>query len=92
LRDLPNVVLSPHQAYNTPESLERMLDVVVANIESFLAGIPANLVGPPIRSLPLPGRPGPKSLTRRHLGQARQRRARLRLTVNARRIRWRRMP
>ena len=47
LRDLPNVVLSPHQAYNTPESLERMLDVVVANIENYLAGTPANLVGVP---------------------------------------------
>ena len=44
LRGLPNVLLSPHQGYNTPESLERMLDVVVANIEHFLAGTPANLV------------------------------------------------
>jgi phosphoglycerate dehydrogenase-like enzyme len=44
LRDLPNVVLSPHQGYNTPESLERMLDVVVANIENYLAGTPANIV------------------------------------------------
>src|SRR3984957_18318761 len=44
LRNLPNVVLSPHQGYNTPESLERMLDVVVANIERFLAGAPANIV------------------------------------------------
>src|SRR5580692_2297756 len=44
LRDRPNVVLSPHQGYNTPESLERMLDVVVANIEHYLAGTPANIV------------------------------------------------
>ena len=44
LRDLPNVILSPHQGYNTPESLERMLDVVVANIESYLSGAPANIV------------------------------------------------
>jgi D-3-phosphoglycerate dehydrogenase / 2-oxoglutarate reductase len=44
LRDLPNAVLSPHQAYNTPESLERMLDVVVANIEHYLSGTPANIV------------------------------------------------
>jgi D-3-phosphoglycerate dehydrogenase len=44
LRNLPNVVLSPHQAYNTPESLERMLDVVVANIEHYLSGTPANIV------------------------------------------------
>jgi D-3-phosphoglycerate dehydrogenase len=44
LRNLPNVVLSPHQGYNTPESLERMLDVVVANIEHYLSGDPANIV------------------------------------------------
>ena len=44
LRDLPNVVLSPHQGYNTPESLERMLDVVVANIEHYLSGTPVNIV------------------------------------------------
>ncbi|HEX4089735.1 MAG TPA: NAD(P)-dependent oxidoreductase [Trebonia sp.] len=44
LRTLPNVVLSPHQGYNTPESLERMIDVVVANIEHYLAGTPVNLV------------------------------------------------
>src|ERR1700685_3329221 len=40
LRDLPNVVLSPHQGYDTPESLECMLDVVVANMENYLAGSP----------------------------------------------------
>jgi phosphoglycerate dehydrogenase-like enzyme len=44
LRDLPNVILSPHQGYNTPESLERMLDVVVANIENYLSGTPINIV------------------------------------------------
>ena len=44
LRDLPNLILSPHQGYNTPESLERMLDVVVANIEGYLSGSPANIV------------------------------------------------
>ena len=44
LRDLPNVVLSPHQGYNTRESLERMLDVVVANIERYLSGTPANII------------------------------------------------
>jgi D-3-phosphoglycerate dehydrogenase len=44
LRDLTNVVLSPHQGYNTPESLERMLDVVVANVENYLSGTPANIV------------------------------------------------
>ena len=40
LRGLPNVILSPHQGYNTPESLQRMLDAVVTNIENYLAGRP----------------------------------------------------
>ena len=47
LRDLPNVVLSPHQGYDTPESLECMLDVVVANMENYLAGSPTILVDVP---------------------------------------------
>jgi phosphoglycerate dehydrogenase-like enzyme len=52
LRGLPNVILSPHQGYNTPESLERMLDAVVANMENYLAGRPASIVaGPPGPSL-----------------------------------------
>jgi D-3-phosphoglycerate dehydrogenase / 2-oxoglutarate reductase len=48
LRGLPNVILSPHQGYNTPESLERMLDAVVANIENYLAGRPASIVAWPL--------------------------------------------
>ena len=47
LRGLPNVILSPHQGYNTPESLERMLDAVVSNIENYLAGRPASIVAGP---------------------------------------------
>jgi D-3-phosphoglycerate dehydrogenase len=47
LRGRPNVILSPHQGYNTPESLERMLDAVVANIENYLAGRPASIVAGP---------------------------------------------
>jgi D-3-phosphoglycerate dehydrogenase len=47
LRGLPNVILSPHQGYNTPESLERMLDAVIANIENYLAGRPASIVAGP---------------------------------------------
>ena len=51
LRGLSNVILSPHQGYNTPESLDRMLDAVVANIENYLAGRPASIVAGP-RYLP----------------------------------------
>ena len=64
LRGLSNVILSPHQGYNTPESLERMLDAVVANIENYLAGRPASIVAGP-RNLSgqtgwsLPGLAGP---------------------------------
>jgi D-3-phosphoglycerate dehydrogenase len=47
LRTLPNVILSPHQGYNTPESLDRMLDGVVANIENYLTGHPASIVAGP---------------------------------------------
>jgi D-3-phosphoglycerate dehydrogenase len=47
LRALPNVILTPHQGYNTPESLDRMLDAVVANIENFLAGQPSSIVAGP---------------------------------------------
>jgi phosphoglycerate dehydrogenase-like enzyme len=47
LRGLPNVILSPHQGYNTPESLDRMLDAVVGNIENYLAGKPASIVAGP---------------------------------------------
>jgi phosphoglycerate dehydrogenase-like enzyme len=45
-----NVTLSPHQGYNTAESLDRMLDAVVGNIENYLAGKPASIVAGP-RSL-----------------------------------------
>jgi len=47
LRALPNVILSPHQGYNTPESLQRMLDAVITNIENYLAGRPASIVAGP---------------------------------------------
>jgi phosphoglycerate dehydrogenase-like enzyme len=47
LRERPNVILTPHQGYNTPESLDRMLDGVVTNIENYLAGRPASIVAGP---------------------------------------------
>ena len=47
------MVLSPHQSYNTPESLERMLDVVVANIEHYLSGTPPTSSPPPRNYLQL---------------------------------------
>jgi D-lactate dehydrogenase len=36
LVDMPNVIITPHTAFNTREALERILDTTVANINSFL--------------------------------------------------------
>ncbi|MEX1080289.1 MAG: NAD(P)-dependent oxidoreductase [Homoserinimonas sp.] len=38
LRQLDNVVLSPHQGYNTPDALVAMLALVVDNIENYSLG------------------------------------------------------
>ncbi|HEX7785741.1 MAG TPA: NAD(P)-dependent oxidoreductase, partial [Methylomirabilota bacterium] len=46
---LPNVVLSPHNAGQTPEVIRDGLLAAVANIESFLQGKPRNLVVSPGR-------------------------------------------
>lgn len=39
-----NVIVSPHNAYNTKDALQRILDITVDNIESFLKGNPENIV------------------------------------------------
>lgn len=44
LFDLPNVIVTPHNAFNTQEALERILDTTAENIKSFLAGTPVNVV------------------------------------------------
>ena len=44
LTKLPNVVLTPHSAGITPEALEAGLQLAVANVASFLAASPANVV------------------------------------------------
>jgi phosphoglycerate dehydrogenase-like enzyme len=46
LRDLPNVVLSPFNAWNTTDASERMLRQSVDNILNFLSGQPTNVVNP----------------------------------------------
>ncbi len=38
LIDHPNVIITPHNAFNTQEALERVFDVVVENIKSFMQG------------------------------------------------------
>jgi D-lactate dehydrogenase len=44
LIDLPNVIVTPHNAFNTQEALERILETTVLNIKSFITGSPTNLV------------------------------------------------
>ncbi len=44
LVDMPNVVVTPHNAFNTWEALQRILNTTVENIKAFSGGQPANLV------------------------------------------------
>lgn len=40
----PKVIITPHNAFNSEEALQRILDTTVENIKSFLKGKPINLV------------------------------------------------
>ena len=40
-----NVVFTPHNAFNSREALQRILDTTVDNIRNYLSGTPINLVG-----------------------------------------------
>lgn len=40
----PRVLMTPHNAFNSKEALERILKTTIANIKSFYAGQPANIV------------------------------------------------
>jgi D-lactate dehydrogenase len=42
----PNVIVTPHVAYNTHEAVARIVKTTIANIEAFAAGTPQNLVKP----------------------------------------------
>lgn len=42
----PNVLVTPHNAYNTDAALRRIIDTTLTNIEAFADGRPANLVTP----------------------------------------------
>jgi D-3-phosphoglycerate dehydrogenase len=46
---LPSVVLSPHNAGQTPEVIRDGLLLAVQNVEKFLAGRPANVVVAPVK-------------------------------------------
>jgi D-lactate dehydrogenase len=38
LIDMPNVILTPHNAFNTREAKQRILDTTIANIEGYIKG------------------------------------------------------
>lgn len=44
LIDLPNVIVTPHNAFNTWEAMKRILDTTLENIKAFAGGQPVNLV------------------------------------------------
>jgi len=44
LMKMSNVLITPHNAFNTQEALERILNTTIENISGFLAGTPKNLV------------------------------------------------
>lgn len=41
---MPNVVITPHSAFNTREAVRRIVDITVANIAAFADGRPQNVV------------------------------------------------
>lgn len=41
---MTNVLITPHNAFNTQEALERILNTTMDNVASFIAGTPKNLV------------------------------------------------
>lgn len=44
LIDMENVIITPHNAFNTHGALKRILDTTIENIQSFIKGEPKNLV------------------------------------------------
>lgn len=42
LMDMPNVLITPHIAFNSKEALERILMITLENIDSFIAGMQKN--------------------------------------------------
>lgn len=47
LLKMPNVVVTPHSAFNTREAVGRIVDTTVANIRAFVDGRPRNVVALP---------------------------------------------
>ncbi|MDI1364452.1 MAG: hydroxyacid dehydrogenase, partial [bacterium] len=45
LLKLPNVIVTPHVAYDTREAVMRILAISLGNIEAFAQGAPRHVVG-----------------------------------------------
>jgi len=43
LMKMPNVLITPHNAFNTQEAMERILSITLWNIKSFIEGKPINI-------------------------------------------------
>ena len=48
LLQMPNVIITPHVAFNSDQAIERIVDTTLANIYAFLAGYPQNIVTQPV--------------------------------------------
>ncbi len=46
LIDHPNVIVTPHSAFNTHEALQRIMDTTLENLTAFARGKPRNIVTP----------------------------------------------
>jgi len=44
LMKAPNVLITPHMAFNSQEALERILNMTIENINQFIAGKPINII------------------------------------------------
>ncbi|MFA4818342.1 MAG: NAD(P)-dependent oxidoreductase [Patescibacteria group bacterium] len=44
LLEMPNVIITPHNAFNSQESIKRILNTTLDNIKAYLAGQPINTV------------------------------------------------
>lgn len=44
LMKMPNVLITPHNAFNSKEAVERILNTTIENIKAFIEGKPINLV------------------------------------------------
>ncbi|MEK7630179.1 MAG: NAD(P)-dependent oxidoreductase [Patescibacteria group bacterium] len=43
LMKMPNVLITPHNAFNSKEAMQRILEITIENIKAFVAGRPTNL-------------------------------------------------